>query len=65
MTSPVVLPAAVVAALDRLDSDDLAGLVAGLSQRFPVRHLQAPPLGRRIVGEPDLEVLVALSRATG
>jgi 2-C-methyl-D-erythritol 4-phosphate cytidylyltransferase len=63
VTSPVVLPAAVVAALEELDTDDLAALVARLSKRFPVRHLPAPPLGRRIVGEADLEVLVALSRA--
>ncbi len=61
----MVLPAAVVGALEALDTDDLAGLVAELSRRFPVRHLQAPPLGRRIVDEADLEVLVALSRATG
>ena len=65
VTSPVVLPAAVVAALDELDTDDLAALVARISERFPVRHLPAPALGRRIVGESDLEVLVALSRAAG
>ncbi|MET0840145.1 MAG: 2-C-methyl-D-erythritol 4-phosphate cytidylyltransferase [Marmoricola sp.] len=65
VTSPVVLPAAVVAALDGLDTDDLAALVAELSQRFPVRHLEAPALGRRITGEADLEVLDALSRAAG
>jgi 2-C-methyl-D-erythritol 4-phosphate cytidylyltransferase len=64
VTSPVVLPAAVVQAVDGLDIDDLAALVGELSMRFPVRHLEAPPLGRRIVGEQDLEVLVALSRAT-
>ena len=61
VTSPVVLPATVVAALDELDADDLAELVAALSQRFPVRHLPAPPLGRRIVDEEDLEVLSAFS----
>jgi 2-C-methyl-D-erythritol 4-phosphate cytidylyltransferase len=61
VTSPVVLPATVVAALDELDTDDLAELVAGLSQRFPVRHLPAPPLGRRILDEDDLEVLSAFS----
>jgi 2-C-methyl-D-erythritol 4-phosphate cytidylyltransferase len=61
VTSPVVLPATVVAALDELETDDLPALVAALSQRFPVRHLPAPPLGRRIVGEADLEVLAALS----
>ena len=65
MTSPVVLPATVVEALDGLDLDDFARLVADLSQRFPVRHLQAPSLGRRIVDESDLETLVALSRAAG
>jgi 2-C-methyl-D-erythritol 4-phosphate cytidylyltransferase len=61
VTSPVVLPATVVAALDELATDDLADLVAGLTQRFPVRHLPAPPLGRRIVDEDDLDVLGALS----
>jgi 2-C-methyl-D-erythritol 4-phosphate cytidylyltransferase len=65
VTSPIVLPATVVAALDRLDADDFAALVAELSKRFPVRHLEAPALGRRIVAEADLEILVALSRATG
>ena len=61
VTSPVVLPAAVVAALDHLDLDDLAVLVADLAERFPVRYLPAPPLGRRIVDEADLEALTALS----
>lgn len=61
VTSPVVLPASVVAALDSLDLDDLAVLVEGLTQRFPVRHLRAPALGRRIVDEADLAVLGALS----
>jgi 2-C-methyl-D-erythritol 4-phosphate cytidylyltransferase len=61
VTSPVVLPAAVVAALDELATDDLAALVAQLTQRFPVRHLPAPPQGRRVVEESDLEVLAALS----
>ena len=66
MTSPVVLPASVVAALDDLpglDTGDLATLVERLAERFPVRHLQAPPLGRRIVDEGDLEVLAALSES--
>ena len=65
VTSPVVLPAAVVEALDGLDTDDLAALVARLSERYPVRHLEAPALGRRIVDEADLDVLVALSRSAG
>ena len=61
VTSPVVLPAAVVASLDELDTDDLAALVEALTQRFPVQFLPAPPLGRRIVDESDLEVLAELS----
>ncbi|MDQ1660455.1 MAG: hypothetical protein QOJ68_435, partial [Blastococcus sp.] len=61
VTSPVVLPAAVVAALDTLATDDLAELVDGLTRRFPVRYLPAPPLGRRIVDDADLDVLGALS----
>lgn len=63
VTSPIVLPAAVVDALEELDTRDLATLVAELAQRFPVRHLEAPALGRRVVDEGDLEVLGALSRA--
>ena len=65
VASPVVLPASVVATLDELDTSDLPALVAELSTRFPVRHLPAPPLGRRVTGEAELEVLVALSRAAG
>ena len=68
VTSPVVLPVAVVAALDELpgiETGDLATLVERLAERFPVRHLEAPPLGRRIVDEGDLEVLAALSESAG
>lgn len=61
VTSPVVLPASVLAALDDLVLDDLAELVADLTRRFPVRHLPAPAVGRRIVDEADLEALGALS----
>ena len=61
VTSPVVLPAAVLAALDELATEDLADLVGALTRRFPVRYLPAPALGRRIVDEADLAVLAALS----
>lgn len=61
VTSPVVLPATVVDALEDLVTDDLAELVEGLTSRFPVTFLPAPPLGRRIVEESDLEVLAELS----
>ncbi len=57
VTSPVVLPATVVAALEDLDTDDLAVLVDELMRRFPVQYLTAPPEGRRIVEESDLAAL--------
>ncbi len=61
VTSPVVLPATVVAELDELATDDLPALVEMLTKRFPVRYLPAPALGQRITDESDLEVLSALS----
>lgn len=63
VASPVVLPAAVVAELDGLDLGDLAEVVAALARRFPVRHLEAPALARRVASAGDLEVLTALSAA--
>lgn len=63
VTSPVVLPAEVVAVLDELPTTDLAELVAVLTERFPVRHLPAPALGRRVVDQGDLDLLAALSQA--
>jgi 2-C-methyl-D-erythritol 4-phosphate cytidylyltransferase len=64
VASPVVLPPAVVAALEGVETDDLATWVAGLAERFPVRYLEAPPLARRITSVEDLAVLEALSRAS-
>jgi 2-C-methyl-D-erythritol 4-phosphate cytidylyltransferase len=61
VTSPVVLPATVVAELDELEINDLPAFVDMLTKRFPVRYLPAPPLGRRIADESDLDVLSALS----
>lgn len=60
VTSPVVLPAAVVAGLATAPTD-LVALVAQLTRQVPVRHLRAPALGGRVVDEADLEVLAALS----
>jgi 2-C-methyl-D-erythritol 4-phosphate cytidylyltransferase len=62
VTSPLVLPGAVVAELpDPPDLDDLAALVAVLRKRFPVRLLDAPSLGRRVVDASDLALLEAAS----
>jgi 2-C-methyl-D-erythritol 4-phosphate cytidylyltransferase len=63
VTSPVVLPPSVVAALDGLPSSDFAALVAALAERFAVRTRQAPSEGRRINSLDDLRVLEALTSA--
>lgn len=60
VTSPVVLPAAVVAGLTEPPTD-LVALVAQLTRRVPVRHLLAPALGGRVVDEAGLGLLAALS----
>jgi len=62
VASPVVLPPAVVAALDDLPSSDFAELAAQLAQRFPVLTLQAPAEGRRVSGEDDVRLLEAQTR---
>jgi 2-C-methyl-D-erythritol 4-phosphate cytidylyltransferase len=61
VVSPVVLPAAVVSALDGLPTDDFAALVADLATRFPVETLEAPAEARRVADEADLRVLEALT----
>jgi 2-C-methyl-D-erythritol 4-phosphate cytidylyltransferase len=59
--SPVVLPAAVVAALpDQPSTDDLADLVVALAAEHPVRYLDAPPSARRVVDASDVRLLEAL-----
>ncbi|MGZ4428887.1 MAG: 2-C-methyl-D-erythritol 4-phosphate cytidylyltransferase [Nocardioidaceae bacterium] len=60
VTSPVVLPPEVVAALDRWpDLADLGDLVTMLRDRFEVTFLEAPPTGRRVVDESDLALIAA------
>ena len=60
LASPVVLPAAVVAALpDWPDLTDLPALVSSLAERFEVSFVEAPAEGRRIVDESDLRLLAA------
>jgi 2-C-methyl-D-erythritol 4-phosphate cytidylyltransferase len=61
LTSPVVLPAHVVAQLEGWpDADDLPALVARLREQFEVRFLEAPAVGRRVEDESDLALLEAL-----
>jgi 2-C-methyl-D-erythritol 4-phosphate cytidylyltransferase len=62
VTSPLVLPPAVIDALpDWPDLTDLAALVSELREAYPVTFAEAPALGRRVVDQSDLELLEALS----
>ncbi|WP_246004996.1 2-C-methyl-D-erythritol 4-phosphate cytidylyltransferase [Nocardioides marmorisolisilvae] len=63
VTSPVVIPAEVLAGLGALDSTDLAALVGRLAEVAEIHWLPAPPIARRIAGKDDLVVLEALSRS--
>jgi 2-C-methyl-D-erythritol 4-phosphate cytidylyltransferase len=65
VASPVVVPAAVLADLERLDASDFPALVATLAARTEIVWLEAPPLARRVRDEDDLADLEALSRAEG
>jgi len=70
VTSPVVIPAAVLAGLDGPDgatvlhAGALADVVAALAATADVVWLEAPALGRRVSDEADLPDLEALSRAS-
>lgn len=61
VTSPIVLPAAVVEALDGLPTTDFAQLAGALAQRFPVVPLEAPAEGRRVADLDDVRLLEALT----
>jgi len=64
VATPVVVPAAVLAGLEALDTSDFSALVAELADRAEILWLEAPPLARRIRDEADLAALEALSRAS-
>jgi len=61
VASPVVLPPAVLEALDEPPATDFLALVAALRRRFPVELVEAPPAARRIGSVEDLRVLEALT----
>jgi 2-C-methyl-D-erythritol 4-phosphate cytidylyltransferase len=65
VVSPMVLPVAVVAALDGVPTTDFAALVAELAARFPVETLEAPAEARRVADESGLRVLEALTGPRG
>ncbi|HEU4567774.1 MAG TPA: 2-C-methyl-D-erythritol 4-phosphate cytidylyltransferase [Marmoricola sp.] len=62
VTSPIVLPPAVVAALPEAPTGDFAAIAAGLAARFPVTTLEAPAAGRRVDDLDDLRMLEALTQ---
>lgn len=64
VTSPLVLPARVVAELTAMPTGDLTAILATVS-RFGVRELEAPALSRRIRVRDDIRVLEALGRPSG
>jgi 2-C-methyl-D-erythritol 4-phosphate cytidylyltransferase len=62
VTSPLVLPAAVLADLGALPSADLAQAVADLAAGgHAVETLAGPPEGRRVSSAEDVRVLEALT----
>ncbi len=62
VASPVVLPAAVVAALDDWpDLDDVPAFVDRLRREYPVTFLEAPAEARRVADESDVRLLEAAS----
>lgn len=63
VTSPIVLPPSVVAALDDQPAGDFATLTTALAARFPVTTLQAPPEGRRVADLDDVRLLEGLTAA--
>jgi 2-C-methyl-D-erythritol 4-phosphate cytidylyltransferase len=64
VATPVVIPAAVLAGLDAVDTSDFPALVAALAAAAEIVWLEAPALARRIRDEADLADLEALSRAS-
>ncbi|MFI5622125.1 hypothetical protein ACIA03_01540 [Nocardioides sp. NPDC051685] len=61
VASPIVLPPAVVAALDAWPSGDFADIAGALARRFPVVSVEAPSVGRRVASPEDVRLLEALS----
>lgn len=64
VTSPIVLPARVVAELTELPSGDFASIAAAL-ERYGLRQIEAPAMSRRVRTPADIPVLEALGRPSG
>lgn len=64
VTSPVVLPARVVAELEQMPAGDFVVIVSNLAG-FGIRECEAPALTRRIRRVEDIGFLEALGRPSG
>ncbi|HWU32843.1 MAG TPA: hypothetical protein VN108_08215 [Marmoricola sp.] len=64
ITSPIVVPARVVAALSALPRGDFAVMVEEL-HRYGIQEIEAPALSRRVRVAEDIPVLEALGRPSG
>lgn len=64
VTSPLVLPARVVAGLTEMPTGDLTSVLT-LVSAGGARELEAPPLARRIRVNEDIPLLEALGRPSG
>ena len=64
VTSPIVLPARVVAELAELPSGDFAAIVSAL-EPFGIHRVEAPAMSRRVRTTADIPVLEALGRPSG
>lgn len=65
VTTPLVIPAAVLDGMDGLDAADFPALVADLAHLAEISWLEAPAIGRRISAPEELGYLEALSRSLG
>jgi len=65
VTSPIVLPAAVVDSLESLPAGDFAALVDQWRSRWPITMLPAPPQGRRVHDVEEIAVLEAMTTPAG
>ncbi|MGN6721166.1 MAG: 2-C-methyl-D-erythritol 4-phosphate cytidylyltransferase [Marmoricola sp.] len=64
VTSPIVLPARVIAELTELPGGDFASIVEAL-EGFGLRQVEAPAMSRRVRTRDDIPVLEALGRPSG
>jgi len=62
VTSPIVLPPAVVETFSQAPAGDFATIASELAERFPVVMVQAPAAGRRVADLADVRLLEALTQ---